>query len=351
MPRNAAATPYSAQCGDQHPHVRRERHDHDRQPGQQPAADHGRPATDGVDELAGRGEGDGLGDGGAGERDPGPRVVLRCSTSTTSTGTRADRTPNEVQPWARLVRQAAWKRGSREHGPQRHGRRRRRPQPTVDPRPRQEQQTDRAGDRQRGGVEEEGRGDGDERRAARRWPDRSSHRSGNRPGRSPRPGRASAAPHWSSSSVMADTVNIAEPMPPTPRSSEQLRVAVGDSGQAAAEPATMKMPVASTTSARRSRRSADRRTGCTASRIRANTEITAPTSSVADPEATSEDRQHRHQHPEADGHAEGDQTEDQDIPRQRGTLAQPTADGCGEGHRPSVQDGPWTRGVHTGRYR
>ena len=40
------------------------------------------------------------------------QVVLWCSTSTTSTGIRADRTPNEVQPWARLVRQAAWKRGS-----------------------------------------------------------------------------------------------------------------------------------------------------------------------------------------------------------------------------------------------
>ncbi len=40
------------------------------------------------------------------------QVVLWCSTSTTSTGIRAERTPKEVQPWARLVRQAAWKRGS-----------------------------------------------------------------------------------------------------------------------------------------------------------------------------------------------------------------------------------------------
>ena len=32
----------------------------------------------------------------------------RCSTSTTRTGTSDERTPNEVQPWARLVKQAAW---------------------------------------------------------------------------------------------------------------------------------------------------------------------------------------------------------------------------------------------------
>ena len=32
----------------------------------------------------------------------------RCSTSTTSTGTSDDRTPYDVQPWARLVKQAAW---------------------------------------------------------------------------------------------------------------------------------------------------------------------------------------------------------------------------------------------------
>ena len=32
----------------------------------------------------------------------------RCSTSTTSTGTSEDRTPYDVQPWARLVKHAAW---------------------------------------------------------------------------------------------------------------------------------------------------------------------------------------------------------------------------------------------------
>ena len=32
----------------------------------------------------------------------------RCSTSTTSTGTSEERTPKEVQPWARFVSSAAW---------------------------------------------------------------------------------------------------------------------------------------------------------------------------------------------------------------------------------------------------
>ena len=32
----------------------------------------------------------------------------RCRTSTISTGTSDDRTPNEVQPWAKLLKQAAW---------------------------------------------------------------------------------------------------------------------------------------------------------------------------------------------------------------------------------------------------
>ena len=49
-----------------------------------------------------------------------------------------------------------------------------------------------------------------------------------------------ARPRWSasttrSSSEMADTVNIADPMPPTPRSSEQLRVGLREARQRAAD--------------------------------------------------------------------------------------------------------------------
>ena len=77
-------------------------------PAASPAADHGRPAADGVHEPS----------------RPAPRAMVwataaqakampvqdggRCSTSTTSTGTSDERTPKAVQPWARLVKQAAW---------------------------------------------------------------------------------------------------------------------------------------------------------------------------------------------------------------------------------------------------
>ena len=74
----------------------------------------------------------------------------------------------------------------------------------------------------------------------------------------------------------------------------------------------MKIPVAITI--RSPHRSISRpHSGLDTSRISANAEITAPTCEVADPEAAGEHRQHRHQHPEADRHAEGDQTEYVDL--------------------------------------
>ena len=84
------------------------------------------------------------------------QVVLWCSTSTTSTGMSADRTPKEVQPWARLVRQAAWNRGSAATVRKGTVLSSVGPDPLADPGPRQQQQPDRAGDGQGAGVEEEG---------------------------------------------------------------------------------------------------------------------------------------------------------------------------------------------------
>ncbi len=69
----------------------------------------------------------------------------------------------------------------------------------------------------------------------RRPPGRSCRRSGSRPGRTRPPDRGRPASTEVSSRVNADTVNIAEPMPPTPRSTQQLHVAVRDAGQPAGD--------------------------------------------------------------------------------------------------------------------
>ena len=210
--------PVRAQRDDQHPDVRGERHGHDRQPGQQPAADHGRPAADGVDEPSGRSEGDGLGHRGAGEGDPGPGRPAGAAPRRPAPARATERTPNdgpalgEVGQAGRLVARVASDVRSGTAS---------RPASAWSGRARrglQQQQPDRAGHRQGAGVEEEGRGQRDRRTAGRRPPGRSSRRSGTRPGRSRRPGRAAPASTELSSRVNADTVNIAEPMPPTPRS-------------------------------------------------------------------------------------------------------------------------------------
>ena len=142
---------------------------------------------------------------------------------------------------------------------------------------RQQQQSDSPGDCQRAGVEEEGRGQGDGRQgAADGGPGHPTDQEA-APGRTRRPDRVRRASTEVSSRVNADTVNIAEPIPPTPRSDQQLRVASARSRPVRWRSPTMKMPVAMMIRSLKILISQPQK-GLEIRRIRANAEMTAPTS-------------------------------------------------------------------------
>ena len=128
-----------------------------------------------------------------------------------------------------------------------------------------------------------------------------------------------ARPRWSasttrSSSEIADTVNIAEPMPPTPRSRSSCEYD-WESPARALLTATMPMPVARTTRSpirltRRPLASAD------TSRMKANAEITAPAAVRPTPNSLGEERDGGRHDAEAHGDREGHRGQHPHLPGQ-----------------------------------
>ena len=235
----------------------------------------------------------------------------RSSTSTTSTGTSAERTPC-AGPARRQIGQA----GRLEPGVPQHRRGRagppagRRPERSARPRL-QQQQPHRAGHHQRAGVEEERRGQRDQGQQTARPPDPVIPPSRNPPWNTPiarprRPGStepSSRRHRRHGEHRRADAADAAQ--------HQQLGVALGDPGQSAGDghdedAGGQDRPLPGPGDQPAAERAGHQPHQGEHRDHRADRD-------VADPEGPREHRQHRHQDPEPDRHAERDHAEDQDV--------------------------------------